>query len=127
MIVGGGASFADGLKRGVLLLQRCRSCGDVQLVRSQLCRSCSSSALDWAEANGSGRVWAVTIVARAPDESFRALAPYTLVLVELDEGPRLMGHGAPGVAIGDRVVATLFDHADRRLLKFVPDSHAEEI
>jgi hypothetical protein len=37
-------------------------------------------------------VHAVTVVSRAPSDAFRALAPYTLVLVTLDEGPRVMAH-----------------------------------
>ncbi len=115
----------DGLKRGVIPLQRCGACGTVQICRRHFCQKCASSALDWVDAAGSGQVWAVTVVNRAPDDSFRALVPYTIVLVELDEGQRLMGHGAAGLAIGDRVVATPFDHADRCLLKFIPESRAE--
>ena len=47
----------------------------------------------------------VTVVTRAPSDSVRALAPYTLLLVDLDEGTRVMAHGTPGLAIGDRVSA----------------------
>ena len=54
-------------------------------------------------------------------EEFRALAPYTLAIVELDEGPRLMGHAVPGVAIGDRVRAEFFAFAGRKLVRFRPD------
>jgi uncharacterized OB-fold protein len=44
--------------------------------------------------------------------------PYTLVLVDLDEGARLMGHADPGVAIGARVSAGFFEHDGRRLVRF---------
>ena len=63
---------------------------------------------------------AVTEVARAPSDEFRALAPYTLVLVQLDEGPRLMAHATAGVHIGDRVHAGFFDHQGRTLVRFAP-------
>uniref|UniRef100_UPI0028B140D7 Zn-ribbon domain-containing OB-fold protein n=1 Tax=Diaphorobacter nitroreducens TaxID=164759 RepID=UPI0028B140D7 len=66
-------------------------------------------------------VRATTVVARAPSEDFRALAPYTLAIVQLDEGPRLMGHAAAGVQIGERVRAEFFEHLGRPLLRFVPD------
>ena len=36
-------------------------------------------------------------------ERFAALAPYTLGLVDLDEGVRVMAHVAAGVEIGERV------------------------
>jgi len=48
-------------------------------------------------------VQACTQVERAPNDEFRALLPYAIVLVDLDEGFRAMGHGAPGLVIGDRV------------------------
>ena len=56
-----------------------------------------------------------------PCADFRALAPYTLAIVQLDEGPRLMGHAAAGVQIGERVRAEFFEHLGRPLLRFVPD------
>ena len=115
------ARFAAGLQRGKLEFQRCRRCGLGQLCRRRLCANCASDELDWFEMAGRGCVWAATTVARAPDEGFRALVPYRLVLVDMDEGPRLMGHAAADAGIGDRVVATLFDHAGRRLLKFRRD------
>ena len=46
--------------------------------------------------------------------------PYTLVIVELAEGARLMGHATPGVAIGQRVRAGFFEHQDRQLIRFNP-------
>jgi len=63
-------------------------------------------------------LYATTVVTRAPSEEFRALAPYTIAIVELDEGPRLMGHARAGVAIGDRVVAGYFTFGGRNLVRF---------
>jgi len=40
--------------------------------------------------------------------------------VQLDEGPRLMGHAAAGVQIGERVRAEFFEHKGRPLLRFLP-------
>ena len=51
-------------------------------------------------------------------DDFRALAPYTLVIVELDEGPRLMGHADASIDIGQRVRAGFFEHQNRTLLRF---------
>jgi uncharacterized OB-fold protein len=48
------------------------------------------------------------------------LAPYTLVVVTLEEGARLMGHATPGVQIGDAVTATFFKHLDQTLVRFEP-------
>lgn len=75
-------------------------------------------SLSWVDAAGRGTVYAVTVVTRAPSDEFRSLAPYTLVLVDLEEGSRVMAHGVPGLAIGDKVSACGFVHAGKPLIRF---------
>jgi uncharacterized protein len=91
--------------RGGLRYQCCSDCAAAQSLSRFACHRCGSEHLAWREAAGFGTVYAVTVVTRAPSETFRALVPYTLVLVDLDEGARVMAHGAPGLAIGDAVSA----------------------
>jgi hypothetical protein len=45
----------------------------------------------------------------------KALAPYTLIMVDADEGFRLMAHGAPDLAIGDRVTGSVVELAGRSI------------
>ena len=111
--------FAQGLAAGVLRYQRCGACGQA-LTGQRFARAvCGSVQLDWCDAAGSGTVHAVSTVHRAPTEAWRALAPYTLVLVDLDEGPRVMAHGAPGLVIGQRVRAQPVVLAGQALVRFV--------
>lgn len=110
--------FLEGLQRGELRYQACSACGTAQTLARYACRRCGGAQLEWRKSAGRGVVYAVTVVARAPSEEWRALAPYTLALVDLDEGSRLMGHAEPGLAIGERVAASYFDFAGRRLLRF---------
>lgn len=112
------APYLDGLARGELRYQACLECGAPQTLARYACRACGSVRLEWRKATGRGTVYATTVVARAPSEEFRALAPYTLAIVELDEGPRLMGHATTGIAIGDRVVAEYFAFGGRNLVRF---------
>lgn len=112
------APFLEGVARGVLRYQRCVSCGAPQTLARYACRVCGSESLTWLDAVGTGTVYAVTVVTRAPSDAFRVLAPYTLVLVDLVEGPRVMAHGAPGLAIGDAVTARALKHADQHLVVF---------
>lgn len=114
------APFTDGLRQGVLRYQRCASCGAAQTLARYACQRCGHTALAWHDAAGGATVCAVTVVARAPSDEFRSLAPYTLVLAQLDEGPRLMAHAAPQVQIGERVQAEFFAHAGRTLVRFTP-------
>ena len=116
------APYVDGLAAGVVRLQCCSACGAVQTLARYACSQCGETTLAWRDASGLGTVYAVTVVTRAPSDAFRVLAPYTLVLVDLDEGARLMAHATPGVVIGTRVRATFFEHAGRTLLRFVPDA-----
>ncbi len=112
------APYVDGLAQGVIRYQHCAGCGHVQRLARHACERCDSDRLLWLDASGTGTVYAVSEVARVPSASFRALVPYTLVLVDLDEGARVMGHAEPGLVIGDRVVAGFFEHDGRRLLRF---------
>jgi uncharacterized OB-fold protein len=112
------APFVQGLADGAIRYQSCIDCRAAQTLARYACRACGSARLDWRAATGRGTVFAVTVVTRAPSDEFRALAPYTLVLVDLDEGARLMAHAEPGIAIGDPVVAGFFTHNGRPLVRF---------
>ena len=70
------------------------------------------------QAAGDGTVHAVTLVTRAPTEELRAHAPYAIVLVDADEGFRLMAHGAQDLRIGDRVRCRFVDLAGRLVPRF---------
>ncbi len=104
--------------QGRLRFQRCTSCRAVQTLSRFACQQCGAEHLEWHDATGSGTVYAVTVVNRAPTEAFRALLPYTLVLVDLDEGSRVMAHGAPGLAIGERVSARALPFGEACLIIF---------
>jgi uncharacterized protein len=110
--------FAQGLAAGLLRYQRCTACAAALTGQRFACTGCGGVQLVWCDAAGTGTVWAVSTVHRAPTEAWRALAPYTLVLVDLDEGPRVMAHGKPGLVIGDRVVAQAVTLAGQALVRF---------
>ena len=114
------APFNDGLRAGVVRYQRCAACGQAQTLARHACQRCGHEDLRWHDAAGTATVRAATVVARAPSDDFRPLAPYTLVIVQLDEGPRLMAHAASGVQIGQRVRAGFFEHHGRTLVRFDP-------
>ena len=110
--------YAAGLAAGRVRYQVCETCGEAQSLGRHACHVCGGAKLAWRDASGLATVYSVTEVVRAPDESFQTIAPYTLVLATLDEGPRVMAHAEPGVAIGERVRATFFRHGERTLLRF---------
>jgi len=105
-------------ERHPLELRRCADCDAWWALRPYACAACGGTNLQWARASGAGEVLAHSTVHRAPDASWRALAPYELVLVRLREGAVLMGHAAPGVTIGQAVSARDLEHGGRTLLCF---------
>lgn len=96
-------SQSDTDPRAGLFLQRCRACGDHWYLPRSLCRSCGSDAVEAVAAAGEGVVHAATTIHRAPGPEFADAVPYGIVLVDLDEGVRVMGRAPPDIAIGTRV------------------------
>jgi len=86
-----------------LLYEACSACGQRSYFRRGFCPRCGAAPVELHVSQRKGTVYAVTIVARAPTPEWQALAPYPLLLVDLDAGPRVMAHGTAGLAIGDRV------------------------
>jgi uncharacterized protein len=102
-----------------IAFQRCRVCAEVWPFERPHCPSCGSSEIDGCAAQGDGQVFSVTRVDRAPTPELKAHAPYTLVLVDMAEGFRIMAHGAAGLAIGDRVRASFCDFGGRMVPHFI--------
>jgi uncharacterized OB-fold protein len=102
--------------------QHCSACGRQWLFRRDFCPHCGAHDPVFKVATGVGTVCASTLVHRAPDDAFRAIAPYWLVLVDLDEGLRLMAHAEATVAVGERVRGDVRTVAGRPLPYFTKES-----
>lgn len=98
--------------------QRCGGCGHTWYFVRTFCPRCGGTDVPAHTASGRGVVHAVTIVDRAPTTEMKALAPYTLVMVDADEGFRLMAHGASGLEIDDRVTGEVVELAGRPIPHF---------
>lgn len=95
--------------------QTCPACRAVWYFHRGFCPACGGADPETRQASGRGEVHALTSVARAPTEELRAHAPYTIVLVDAEEGFRMMAHGEPGLRIGDRVNVRFVDLAGRKI------------
>ena len=84
------AAFWSGLKEGKLLLQHCLDCGHVQYYQQSLCRRCGGERLEHRAASGRGKVHSFSVVYRAPGPAFKRDVPYAVLLVDLEEGPRMI-------------------------------------
>ena len=99
--VAGGADWTAG--RPAIVYQQCETCSRLWYFRRGFCPHCGSERIAAREASGRGTVYAATLVSRAPTEALRAFAPYNIVLVDTEEGFRMMAHGARDLAVGDPV------------------------
>lgn len=82
--------FWEAAKQHGLLIQRCQDCGANQFFPQSSCRKCLSDRMEWLEASGKGVIYTYTIVHRPPTQTFDEDVPYTVALVELEEGVRMM-------------------------------------
>jgi uncharacterized OB-fold protein len=79
-----------GIQEGQLLLQHCLACGHVQFYQQAICRECGSEHLEHRPASGRAKVHSFSVVHRAPGPAFKQDTPYAVLLVELEEGPRMI-------------------------------------
>lgn len=107
------AIYWEAAKRHELLLQQCSSCQRFRFYPRVICPHCFSESFEWRRASGTGRIYSFTTIHRAPFPSFADKVPYTLALIELDEGVRMMSNiidcDPMTVEIGMRVEVTFED------------------
>jgi uncharacterized protein len=79
------------LKQNKLLGLKCQSCGAITVPPKMVCRQCGAQNLEIVELKTTGKIKTFTTVYVAA-EGREGDCPYTIVMVELDEGPWLMGN-----------------------------------
>jgi uncharacterized protein len=89
-----------------IVYQSCSACGNVQYFRRSFCAACGAPDTVEKRASGIATVYATSLVCRAATPETRAHVPYNIVLVDAEEGFRMMAHGDNDLAIGDTVTAS---------------------
>ena len=80
--------FYKALKENRLLALKCKQCGAYTVPPKAVCIECTSQDLEVTELSGDGRIKSFTVIHIAP---MGLEAPYVVGLVELDEGPCVLG------------------------------------
>ncbi|MFF9806897.1 bifunctional MaoC family dehydratase N-terminal/OB-fold nucleic acid binding domain-containing protein [Streptomyces coeruleorubidus] len=92
------AGFWEGVARHELLIQRCTRCGTLRFPWLPGCNSCGSLDWDTVEASGEGTVYSYVVMHHPPFPAFTAsdqaaaAGPYTVGLIELAEGVRIISN-----------------------------------
>jgi uncharacterized OB-fold protein len=91
------AFFWEGIEAGELRLQKCNACGLVAHPPQPLCGSCGSSDQGYVVSTGRGVVYSHVTHHYPPLPGVER--PHTVLLVELEEGVRLVSEWAAGVEV----------------------------
>ena len=117
--------FWDATREERLVLPWCTACDAPIWYPRDVCPKCLGSALEWREASGRGEVYAVTVEHKPQNPMMADRAPYTVVLIDLAEGVRMMSSvvGCPpdDVVVGMPVTVAWEALSDgRNLVLFQP-------
>ena len=82
--------FYKFLSQNKLMGSKCRKCGKLHLPPRPLCDDCYGQDFEWIELSGKGKLLTYTIIHIAPLQ-FQALAPYSVGIMELENGLKLPG------------------------------------
>ena len=86
--------FWDGTAEGELRMQACGSCGRLRFPPRSMCPWCQSTEREWRPVSPTGTIWSFCVPHPPLLPAYSELAPYPVVVVELDDDPviRLVGN-----------------------------------
>lgn len=82
--------FWEGIQRQELVFERCKKCGNWLHPPKPMCPKCHSLEKEWVPSTGKGVVYSWVTYQESSNPSFKA--PYSVVLVEMEEGVRLVSN-----------------------------------
>ena len=74
-----------------LWIQRCIDCSEAFFYPRLHCPRCNTDKVKWFQTSGNGTLYSYMINYR-PAPGFEADAPYAIAVIQLEEGPRMMGN-----------------------------------
>lgn len=81
--------FWSACRRHQLRIQRCADCGALRFPPRPMCPRCRSLDSDWRTVSGRGTVYSFVVCHPPVLPAFRERVPFPVVLVELEEDPKL--------------------------------------
>ena len=88
--------FWDACRRGELWIQRCGHCSRWLWQPRPICSGCQTPDPVWTRVSGDGRVASWTVIRPPTLPAYTELVPFVVLLVQLDEGVRLLGYLVDG-------------------------------
>jgi len=83
--------FQSAVSTGQLHAQRCSDCADYHHPPRVYCPKCFSGNYTFEPVSGRGTVYSHTLSHYTTENAWKDAVPYATIVVELEEGPRLVG------------------------------------
>jgi uncharacterized OB-fold protein len=106
--------FWAALDAGRFLTTMCTACRRISFPPREFCTACAEAQPEWVELSGHGCLYSSTRV-HAAGGRFAWMAPYSIGIVDLEEGPRLLTRLMPeasSLALDARIRLIVLRHAD---------------
>ena len=101
--------YFEALAENRLTFGFCTSCSKAHFYPRTICPSCHSDQIEYRVSSGRGTIYTFTTQYRAGNPALEDQVPYTIVMVDLAEGYRMMadliGSAPEDISIGLPVVA----------------------
>ncbi len=97
------------------VLPRCEACGEFRFPPRLRCPRCGETRTEWVAASGHGTVYSYVVVHQRLHPAFDPHLPYAVVLVQLEEGPRMLAmviESDPAEVRVDAPVEVVFQSVD---------------
>jgi uncharacterized OB-fold protein len=122
------APFWRATREHTLQIQRCELCTYLRWPPARFCPECHSERSNWVDVRPTGTLWSIAEYHRSFSPPSTDNVPYTVALIELDDGPRMYGTmlGDPRSFVLDEPVEAVFVHvnADVTQVQWAMATHA---
>ena len=86
------APFFAAAREGRLVIQRCTGCGQRRFPPREICSRCLGREAEWVPSGGRGTIVSFNVMHQVYHPGFASEVPYAVVLVELEDGGRLLSN-----------------------------------
>lgn len=114
--------FWEGCAQGELRVQRCVACDHLRYPLAPWCPECLLDRWEWQPLSGRGVVASKLVFHQSYHPGWKDRIPYNVVLVHLEEGPRMISNVVPlsaqAFSVGDAVEVVFEVEGDVTIPRF---------
>ena len=84
--------FFAAARESRLIVQRCDGCATLRFPSYEICSKCNSTRAHWVPVSGRGEIFSYNVMHQVYHPGFAAEAPYAVIVVELEEGCKMVSN-----------------------------------